>query len=345
MTTMLLGTPDGVVRIQVDGDLGRADGVLEAPGVTTVALDPHNAEMAYAATKSGRFYRSHDRGRTWAGGGDGIGHDCLTSLVVSRSERRGDVGTVYVGSAPSALYRSDDAGATFKELTALQDVPSRPRWSFPPLPHTHHVWSLETDANAPGRVLVGIELGGIIRSDDGGETFLDWVPTQDPDPHQIRTHPRAPGRIYEGGGATYCESRDSGVSWQREIDPFPDEIRYFYSLAVDPGDPDTIVISAARDPFTGHTAVPGVTAWSTLYRKTADRDWHELTIDHGLPAREGTRMGWLETDQTTPGQLFYTTITGDVYRSTDAGDRWEKLLFAWPEGVTRKVTRTAISPA
>lgn len=344
MSTLLLGTPDGVVRVEVDGDAASAGVVLDAPGVTALAVDPHNGELAYAATRFGGFHRSSDRGRTWSGAGEGLDRPFMTSMTVSRSQRSGDIGAVYVGSGPSALYRSEDAGATFAELPALQDVPSRPEWSFPPTPDTHHVWSLETDPTDPGRIYVGIELGGIIRSEDGGETFLDSVRGQDMDPHQIRTHPQAPGRVYEGGGASYCESRDHGATWIRDVEAIPEEIRYFYSLAVDPGDPDTILFSAARDPFTGHTAVPGVTAWSTVYRKTASRDWHEVTPDHGLPVREGTRMGWLETDQTTAGQLFYTTIPGEIYRSTDGGDSWELIPFSWPEGVTQKVARTAISP-
>jgi photosystem II stability/assembly factor-like uncharacterized protein len=344
VTTLLFGTPEGVVRAQIDGDAGRAMSVLEAPGVTALAVDPHNGELAYAATSRNGLHRSTDSGRTWSPGGDGIDRPTLTAVGVSRSHRNGDTGAVYVGTELSALYRSEDAGATFAELPALQDVPSRPTWSFPPKPHTHHVVSLDTDPVDPARFYVGIELGGIIRSEDGGETFIDAEPGQDLDPHQIRTHPLAPGRVYEGGGSCYCESRDYGATWTRDIDAIPDDVRYFFTLAVDPGDPDTIVFSSARDPFTGHEAVPGATAWSTVYRRTASLDWHELTTEHGLPPQEGTRMGWLDTDEKTPGELFYTTTPATVYRSSDGGDHWEKIQIEWPDGITRRLTCMAISP-
>jgi photosystem II stability/assembly factor-like uncharacterized protein len=343
VTTLLLGTPDGIVRMQIDGDSGRASGVLEAPGVTALTVDPHNGELAYAATASG-LHRSADGGRSWRLGGAGIDRPVLSAVKVSRAHRNGDAGAVYVGTELSALYRSEDGGATFTELPSLQDVPSRPTWSFPPKPHTHHVVSLETDPHDPARIYVGIELGGILRSEDGGETFLDAVEGQDLDPHQIRTHPLAPGRVYEGGGSCYTQSLDHGASWARDIDAMPDEIRYFFTLAVDPGHPDTIVISSARDPFTGHQAVPGATAWSTVYRRTASADWHELTTEHGLPPQEGTRMGWVDTDETTPGELFYTTTPGTIYRSQDGGDRWDQIPCAWPEGITQELTCMAISP-
>jgi photosystem II stability/assembly factor-like uncharacterized protein len=343
VTNVFLGLPDGVVRVRIVNGSGRAEAVLAVPRVAAIAVDPRDGERVYAGTLSDGLFTSTDGGGTWRRRGSGIDRPIISALTVSRSHYVRDAGVVYVGTELSALYRSEDAGDTFAELPALERVPSRGDWSYPPRPNTDHVWSLETDPYDPARIYVGIELGGIIRSEDGGDSFIDSVPGQDMDPHQIRTHPMARGRVYEGGGASFCESRDYGRSWTRDVNAIPDEIRYFYSLAVDPGDPDTIVFSAAHDPFTGHTAVPGTTAWSTLFRRTKDRDWHELTPERGLPPQEGTRMGWLNTDGATSGQLFYTTISGEIYRTLDGGERWERMPVAWPSDATPKVTCTAIS--
>jgi photosystem II stability/assembly factor-like uncharacterized protein len=345
VTTLLLGTPDGVVRMQIDGDAGRPDGTLEVAGVTALAVDPHNGELAYAATENNGLRTTSDCGRTWSRGGEGIDRPLHSCVAVSRAHRDGDAGAVYVGTELAGLYRSEDAGATFTELTALQDVPSKPTWSFPPKPNTNHVVSLDTDPEDPERIYVGIELGGIIRSEDGGQSFIDANAIQDLDPHQIRTHPMAPGRIYEGGGSSYCESLDHGESWTRDIEAMPDDIRYFFTLAVDPGDPDTMIISSARDPFTGHKAVPGAVAWSTVYRKTADRDWHELTTVNGLPPQEDTPMPVLATDEETAGEFWYATNPAAVYRSSDSGESWTPIQLDWPEGVQQKITCLAISPA
>jgi hypothetical protein len=40
-------------------------------------------------------------------------------------------GAVYAGTEPSALFRSDDGSETWRELTALLELPSRPTWAFP----------------------------------------------------------------------------------------------------------------------------------------------------------------------------------------------------------------------
>jgi hypothetical protein len=44
---------------------------------------------------------------------------------------------------------------------------------------------------------VGIELGGVMRSRDGGKTWIDHNPRAYSDAHQLLTHPLAPERLYE----------------------------------------------------------------------------------------------------------------------------------------------------
>ena len=48
-------------------------------------------------------------------------------------------GAVDAGTEPSRLFRSRDGGESWEELAALQEIPSRPDWSFPPRPWTSHV--------------------------------------------------------------------------------------------------------------------------------------------------------------------------------------------------------------
>jgi len=110
-------------------------------------------------------------------------------------------GAVYVGTEPSWLFRSRDGGASFEELQALQRIPSKPRWSFPPRPWTSHVRSIAPDSHDPHRLLVGIELGGLMYTEDDGATFTDHRGGAQPDVHALAWHPARPGRAYEAGGA------------------------------------------------------------------------------------------------------------------------------------------------
>jgi hypothetical protein len=159
-------------------------------------------------------------------------------------------GAVYAGTEPSALYRSRDGGETWEELEALQRIPSKPTWSFPPRPWTSHVRWIAPSPHDPQLLLVGIELGGLMRSTDGGESFADHAPGAQPDVHSLAWHPREPGRAYEAGGGGSAWSRDAGATWER-ADQGRDR-HYTWAVAVDPEDPEHWWVSASTGPYAAH---------------------------------------------------------------------------------------------
>jgi hypothetical protein len=316
METLFIGYADGLVRTTVNGSVEH-ERVLSGAPVPMVAVDPNHPERVYAATLGQGLHRSDDGGRTFHRV-PGVAHDLVWSVAVSACDLDEGFGTVYAGTQMSSLYRSSDGGSTFQELTSVQELPSKPTWSFPPAPDTHHVHQITLSAHDPGVVVFGVELGGVFFSADRGETWR--LPTADPDPHTLRTHPTAPGRVYEGGGAAYYASGDGGATWERNLDGIPDDVRYFYSLAVDSGDPDNVLISGARDPFSGHAVIPGIPVWSAVYRLTDGR-WEAVSA--GLPPDDGTAMGTLAAG--AAGVFYYLTEPGDLYRSEDAAQSFALL--------------------
>ena len=140
---------------------------------------------------------------------------------------------VYAGTEPSRLFRSDDGGDTWRELTTLLELPSRPTWSFPPRPWTSHVRWIAPSPHDADLLLVGIELGGLMRSTDGGETWDDHRPGAQRDVHSLAWHPHARGRAYEAGGGGSAWSDDAGDTWHPADDGR--DRNYTWSVAVDPG--------------------------------------------------------------------------------------------------------------
>ena len=63
-------------------------------------------------------------------------------------------------------------------------------------------------------LLVGIELGGLMYSGDGGQTWADHRPGAQRDVHALAWHPKASGRAYEAGGGGAAWSHDGGQTWQ-----------------------------------------------------------------------------------------------------------------------------------
>ena len=290
----------------------------------SVVADPSRPEMVYCGTFDQGLWRSMDAGGSWEHIGEDAFRDPVTAVAVSTVERVGEYGVVYAGTELSAVYRSEDGGESWRELGGLRELPSAPEWSFPPRPETHHVRWISTDPNSPGRVFVAIEAGALIRSLDGGETWEDRTPDGPRDTHTLATHKDAPGRLYSAAGdglmspgRGYAQSDDAGTNWRR----ISEGLRHHYlvGLAVDPGDPETVVVSAASSPWEAYNIRA---AESTIYRKTAGEPWREVRM--GLPDVEGRTVAVLAANQDEPG-VFYALTNKGLYRSPDAGLSWERL--------------------
>src|SRR5262249_62300941 len=109
----------------------------------------------------------------------------------------------------SRRLRPAAGGETWRALEPLPDLPSRPTWSFPPRPWTSHVRWIAPSPHEADLLLVGIELGGLMRSTDGGETWADHRPGAQRDVHSLIWHPREGARAYEAGGGAAAGGEDA----------------------------------------------------------------------------------------------------------------------------------------
>jgi photosystem II stability/assembly factor-like uncharacterized protein len=287
-----------------------------------LAVDPDNPSRIYAGTFGHGLWCSTDEGRNWKPTASGIPSSKITAAAIQRSEG-GSV--IYAGTEPSTCSRSDDGGETWRGLEAMNDLPSAKDWSFPPKPETHHVRWIETDPHQPGTVYVAIEAGALIRTKDGGQTWHDRVEGGPFDTHTAATHPFTAGRLYSAAGDGYYESDDGGESWRRQMDGL--RHRYLVGVAVDSGDPETVVVSAASGPYAAYSP-PGVEAY--LYRKRAGSPF-ELAMS-GMPEGPGTVASRLISVREEPG-VFYAANNHGLFRSTDAGLSWQPLDITWPADV------------
>lgn len=343
MTRIYVAMQDSLAIVHGQDGRWEIETKLDGVPVYAIAVDPLNPERVYCSTIGKGLLRSNDAGNTWEPVGEGISSDIVMSVAVSPIERVGKYSVVWAGTEPSALYRSEDGGDTWEDRPALLDIPSKPTWSYPPKPNTHHVRWIEPDRDVAGHLFVAIEQGGIMRTLDGGETWEDRKEGAQRDGHTLRTHKLAPGRVYEAAGGEgikfihdeqgdyvvmtaggYAESHDGGTSWETIAEGL-DEHHYLYGLAVDPANPNTMVASAARGPEQAHRPP---TADSYIYRRTADSPWD--MVSEGLPNPKGTLIYSLEANEAEPG-IFYAATNKGLYRSADAGLTWKQLDVAWPE--------------
>ena len=305
MARLYVATGDGIARVEEAGDEWTAEVFLRGSGAQCLAVDPADGDRLYAGLRAGGVRRSEDGGRSWV--------DCalpeagVFSLAVSVAD-----GAVYAGTEPSRLFRSDDGGASWRELEALLALPSRPTWSFPPRPWTSHVRWIAPSPHEAELLLVGIELGGLMRSSDGGASWQDHRPGAQRDVHSLAWHSRVSGRAYEAGGGGAAFSEDAGETWQ-PADEGRDR-HYAWSVAVDPDDPELWYVSASTGPFAAHGRGE---PQARIYRRRAGESWRAL--DEGLPEPlPAMPYALLAVD----GRVFAGLADGQIWESIDRGDSW-----------------------
>ncbi|MDQ3890394.1 MAG: hypothetical protein M3312_07555 [Actinomycetota bacterium] len=304
-TNLFAVTGDAVARVREEEDGWAVSLALEGSGARCVAVDPGRARTIYVGAGGSGVWRSEDAGESWEK--TALRQSAVFSIAV------GSDGALYAGCEPSMLFRSSD-GEEWEELEALRRLPSAPTWSFPPRPWTSHVRAIAPSPHDPSLLLVGIELGGVMLSDDGGETWHDHRSGAQRDAHAIAWHADVHGRAYEAGGGGAAWSFDGGWTWE-PADAGRDR-HYTWALAVDPVDPDRWYVSASPGPHSAHRVGH---ADARLYR-WGGGCWEELT--GGLPDPLDAMPYALHVGD---GRLFAGLADGGIYSSADSGESWNRL--------------------
>jgi hypothetical protein len=115
---------------------------------------------------------------------------------------------------------------------------------------------------------------------------------------------------------------------------------YLFGLAVDAGDPETIIVSASQWAGQAHFLEA---AESVVYRRTSsangkngddvigEEEWK--LVSNGLPTPTGTLISILAANPKIPGE-FYAANNRGIFCSTDSGISWKMLNddgIEWPK--------------
>lgn len=302
------------------GDLRVTGGVEARP--TCLSADRATGR-AWCGTEDG-VLRSEDGGETWTRAG--LEGEEVTAITADPAEP----GAVWAGTEPSAVFRCAGGGGSWERAEGLRALPSSGEWSFPPRPETHHVRWIACHPAEAGRLWVAIEAGALVSTPDGGATWRDRVPGGPYDTHEIAIHPDRPDTLRVSAGDGYYESEDGGRTWRSPEAGL--EVGYLRSVAVDPGDPAVVLVSAASR---AHSAYQAGRSDGRLHRRETGGRW------------EGVTDGWPEEPETIapllvsgrePGGLWAADERG-VHRSEDGGRSWSQVAAfektpPWLRGLT-----------
>ena len=224
-----------------------------------VSYDPRNGGTVFSAVNQmiwgPTVQRSHDLGATWLSPEDpprfisGIA-DRVDQVWHVEPGRAEEPGSVYLGVAPAALFRSDDYGSTWNEIASLSKHPSHSQWQ-PGLGGLclHSIVPVPSDAN---RMWVGISAVGVFGTTDSGETWTtmnqgvraDFLPDPLPDfgqcPHKVLAHHARPGLLYQQNHCGVYRSESAGENWQDITEGLPSQ--FGFVLGLHSQDPDTLFV-------------------------------------------------------------------------------------------------------
>ena len=282
------------------------NGLPANPKVPGVAIHPGNPEIVFAGTQDGP-YRSSDRGEHW----ERLDYPQGAPGVWSFLFRPGDPTTMYLGTAPGEIYRSRNGGDSWRKLTAAMGS-YECQMAFPT-----RVIALAADPNFPDEMYAGLEVAGVIRSSDGGDTWEEITGTLAPDEgtldlHGVQCSAASAHTVFLTTRQGPFIGPDRGSEWIPIDFGNYSEITYTRDLYAAPHDPNVLYVSLGAS---ARSAQGAVFRSRDLFRTFE-------TVGSGVTA-QSTMMA-VRVNPRQPGHVFCVARDGEAFSSADDGATWTK---------------------
>ncbi|MBX9945892.1 MAG: hypothetical protein K2Y40_17570 [Reyranella sp.] len=274
------GKPDHPGRVGVfrraasDGDWQHVLGTVQA---YTVFVHPDDPETVFAGTNDG-VWRSTDRGATFR---RTAFPDSKTQvwcfLVDSRDRKR-----LFAGASPIDIYRSDDGGASWRKL-ATPAIATHCKGPF-----ASRVMRLVQHPTRPDEIYAALEINGVMRSTDSGETWSDCSQGL----IDLAAQPHLQSKLVS----------DTTAEGMLDV----------HAVAIDPADPDALILAVRMG----------------LFRSTdRGRSWSDMEVGRFSPTTYGRDIKASAAEPGTLYSALSVAAAshdGGLYRSQDGGGSWQR---------------------
>ncbi len=355
--TILVSTRKGLFRV-VRESTGWAVRNADFLGDNvTLALFDRRSGRTYAALDHGHFgvkvHRSTDDGweeiaaPAYPPKPEGLEENDMWGRPIAWSTARiwalqaggqDEAGVIWCGTMPGGLFRSSDHGDSWEMVRSLWDRPERKQWmgGGADLPGIH---SIVVDPRNSKHVWIGVSIGGVWFTEDGGATWAqrgkgmraDHVPPESTyapiaqDVHCLAQCQKAPERMWVQHHNGIFVSSDEGRSFTEITSVQPST--FGFPVVVHPRDPDTAwfvpeIKDEKRIPFDGRLVV----------NRTRDGGKTFETLTEGLPQSHAYDVVYrhaLAIDASGERLVFGST-TGGLWISEDSGDSWSTVTHTLP---------------
>ena len=243
-TFLALSTTDGFALYGLEENEWRlARRSLQGREVTSLIA---REGVILAGTHDG-VLRSDDEGATWQDASAG-----LTTRYVRWLAFHPDISDrEFAGTEPAGIFVSHDGAGSWRGCSEVAYLREHHKWW---LPYSDGAGCVRAFTFNGSRAYAAVEVGGALRSDDGGETWLlaegsdgnpDFhgppPPYIFPDVHSIQVHPSSPDLVFAPTGGGFFASTDGGKKWKRQYGC------YARAVWLDPVDPQHLILGPADE--------------------------------------------------------------------------------------------------
>jgi photosystem II stability/assembly factor-like uncharacterized protein len=244
-------------------------------GVSDLDIDPQNPNILYAAlwkferkpwthtsgSEKGGLWRSVDGGRTWTKLENGLPR-LMGRIGVKVAPSNPNVVYVIAESNEGILFRSDDRGENFREVTRQRNIVGR----------GFYYTDIRVDPTDENRLYALATQ--LYVSIDGGRTFQQIAQRIHSDHHALWIDPLNPHRIWLGNDGGIAVSYDRGQTW-KYVNNIP--LGQFYHVWYDFSEPFYNVVGGLQD--NGTWAGPSRTRYGT---GILNDDWQLVSFGDGF---------------------------------------------------------------
>lgn len=348
---IILGTRKGLIILQHNGRSWQL--VHETfPGIPiSYAMEDHRTGAMWVCVDhehwGQKLYRSQDGGKTLhevaapAYPEDAVFYDvwnngvekpaAVTYLWTITPGGDDQPNRLYIGTEPGGVFVTDDGGESFELMEGLWQHESRAKNWFGGGRDQAGACSIVVDPRDSNHLFVGVSVGGVYESRDGGKTWngrnkgllAEYLP--DPhaeyghDPHCLIAAPSNPDVLWQQNHCGVFRSADAGKSWEN-VSQHDQSIKFGFPIVVDAQNSDTAwVVPAVSDEK--RMAIDG----ALFVARTEDggQTWTELR--NGLPQERCYDVVFRHALDIDGDRLVFGSTSGNLFLSNDRGNSWESL--------------------
>jgi len=257
----------------------------------TIFVHPRDPNLVFAGTKDG-IYRSTDKGASFKRANFPDRGVQIWSFLSDPAAPK----HLLAGGSPASIYRSTDAGESWVRQ-ADPKLPDRGK-----APFAVRVMRLARHPKRTNEIYAALEIGGVMRSTDGGET---WADCSDNLIRMSVDDPRLRSKIVSD---TEAEGMLDG-----------------HAICMSGADPDGVLLAVRMGLFRSHDQ---------------GKTWKDLRIDRFSPFTYGRDIKVSPQESSTLYACLSVAASskdGALYRSRDLGETWQRFDKVQPHGTLMSV--------